>query len=255
MIFAISPAERHLPSANASGMPVERGSRVAIPLTDSVVVGAAAAASFLTGLGGSGHCALMCGPLACVGLPGDARARRRAALGWQAARLVAYAALGASLGLVGHAGLSLARTPVARALPWILVAGLVLSAAEVGRRLPALPGLGRIPAGLARRGARLSPASRAALRGAATPFLPCGLLYGALVVAIGTGSAAAGALVMFAFGLGALPALALVQLGAPRLAAHPAVGRAVRRAVPLLAAAVVAWRALSARGAGPPHCH
>jgi sulfite exporter TauE/SafE len=132
-----------------------------------------------------------------------------------------------------------------------MVAGLVLSAAEVGRRLPALPGLARVARWLTGLGARFSPIERAALRGAATPFLPCGLLYGAFVVAIGTGSALAGAAVMFAFALGALPALALVQVGAPRLAGRGPAGPVVRRAIPLLAAALIAWRAAGAA----PHCH
>jgi len=223
--------------------------------SDWSVIAAAAGASFLTGLGGSGHCALMCGPLACVSVDSDPRARRRAAVAWQAARAGAYGGVGAVLGALGHAGLALTRGPVARALPWVMVAGLVLSALEVGRRLPPVPGLARIPRALARVGARQSPVVRAALRGAATPFLPCGLLYGAFVVAVGTATAAAGAIVMMAFALGALPALALVQFGAPRLVNRGAARPFVRRAIPLLAAALVTWRAVGTHGAGPPHCH
>jgi sulfite exporter TauE/SafE len=255
MIFAISPAERHLPSRNASGMPVEGEDRVPFPSPDSLLVGAAAGASFLTGLGGSGHCALMCGPLACVGVGHDPRTRRRAAIAWHAGRAAAYTAAGALLGALGHAGLGLARAPIARALPWVMVAGLVLSAAEVGRRLPALPGLSRVARTLTAQGARLSVFARAGLRGAATPFLPCGLLYGAFVVAIGTGSALSGAAIMLAFALGAVPALALVQTGLPRLAARGSAAPVMRRAIPLVAAALVAWRAAAAHGAAPPHCH
>lgn len=249
-IFAFSSAPRHSPPDNASGMPVERGHGV----TDSLLVGAAAGATFLTGLGGSAHCALMCGPLACVGLGPDRAARWRAGLAWQAGRVAVYGLVGVALGASGRGGLALARAPLARALPWIMVAGLVLSAVEVTRRLPALPGLARVPRLLARLGAGFSLEARAAFRGAATPFLPCGLLYGAFVVALGTGAPLAGAAVMVAFSLGALPALLLVQLGTPRLLPARAAGPVVRRAVPLLAAAVVAWRAASS-GGGPPHCH
>jgi uncharacterized protein len=235
-------------------MPVEESNPVALLSSDSLLLGAAAGASFLTGLGGSGHCALMCGPLACVGLDGDRRRRRRAALAWQAGRIIMYAAVGALLGTLGHAGFALARTPVARALPWVMAAGLVLSACEVGRRIPALPGLAKIPRVMGRMASRLSPVARAAIRGAATPFLPCGLLYGAFVVAVGAGAPAAGALIMIAFALGAIPALALVQLGAPRFADRQTAGRVVRRVVPLLAAALIMWRAVNA-GGGAPHCH
>jgi sulfite exporter TauE/SafE len=236
-------------------MPVERSRSVTVALSDPLLIAAAAGASFLTGLGGSGHCALMCGPLACVGLSGDRSARWRVVVGWHAARIAAYGVVGVLLGLLGHAGFGLVHAPAVRVLPWIMVAGLLLSAAEVGRRLPAIPGLARIPAILAAVGLRLSPVARGAVRGAATPFLPCGLLYGAFVLALGTGSPVAGAVIMLAFSLGAVPALALVQFGAPRLAGRPAVARAIRRAIPLLAAAVVTWRTLGSTGAGSPHCH
>ena len=223
-------------------------------MIDPLLVGAAAGASFLTGLGGSGHCAVMCGPLACVGVGAGRPGRWRAALSWQAGRIAAYGLVGLALGGLGRGGLAVARAPLARALPWIMVAGLVLSALEVTRRLPALPGLARVPRLVARLGARFSPETRAAIRGAATPFLPCGLLYGAFVVALGTGAPLAGAAVMLAFSLGALPALLLVQAGARRLAPAGTAGPIVRRAVPLLAAAVVAWRAIGSAG-GPPRCH
>jgi sulfite exporter TauE/SafE len=225
------------------------------PGSDSIAaLAAAAGATFLTGLVGSGHCALMCGPLACSDLADPRRrARRRAALAWQAGRAGAYTVAGAGLGAAGATALALLRAPAARALPWVIAAGLVVSALEIGRRLPALPGLRRIPRALARLGAPLPATARAALRGAATPFLPCGLIYGAFVVAAGSGSAVAGAAAMAAFALGGVPALALAQAGGRRLAAHPRAGRVLRVAVPLAGAAVVVWRALAA--AGGHACH
>jgi sulfite exporter TauE/SafE len=218
------------------------------------LVATAAGATFLTGLAGSPHCALMCGPLACAGLAGDARARRHAAAAWHGGRAASYAALGAGLGALGHGALALLQAPVARTLPWIMAAGLVASALEVGRRLPPLPGLGRLPLLLARLGAAVPPLPRAALRGAATPFLPCGLLYGAFIVAMGAGSALAGGALMLAFALGAVPALAFVQENAGRLAARPRARRLLQRLLPLVAASVMVWRALSASG-GAPACH
>jgi sulfite exporter TauE/SafE len=220
------------------------------------LVAAAAGATFVTGLAGSPHCALMCGPLACAGLAGEPRARRRAALAWHIGRLAAYALAGALLGALGRGALAALQAPPARALPWVMAAGLVLSALEVGRRLPALPGAARLSFALARIGARLSPVARAALRGAATPFLPCGLLYGAFVVAIGAGSALGGLTVMAAFAAGAVPALTFVQANARWLTSRPGAERAARRVLPLVAAAVIIWRALAAPAAGqPPACH
>lgn len=225
----------------------------------------AAAAALTSGFVGSGHCALMCGPLACAGAgtttSSEARARRRSAWAWQLGRLGAYAGVGAILGGVGRAAAVSLAGPATRALPWIMAGGLVVSALQVGRRVPTLPALAQIPRRLARAGARFSPARRAAVRGAATPFLPCGLLYGAFLMAAAAGSVVGGALVMAAFGIGAVPALALVQTVVPgaaaRLGGHPRAAAIVRRGVPLAAAMVLVWRALAASGGGttPPHCH
>lgn len=226
--------------------------------------GIGAAAALATGLFGSGHCALMCGPLACAGLTpsgaqDEGRGRWRSAWAWQLGRLAGYAAVGAALGGFGRAVVGTLVGSGARAVPWIMAAGLVLSALGVGAKVRRAPVLAQIPRRLARAGARISPARRAALRGLATPFLPCGLLYGAFLMAAGAASVAGGALVMTAFGLGSVPALALVQAlvpgGAARLAAHPRAAAVARRAIPLLAALVLVWRAVAAGPGAPPHCH
>jgi sulfite exporter TauE/SafE len=224
------------------------------------VAGVGAAAALTTGLVGSGHCALMCGPLACAGETGDPGARRRSALAWQAGRLGAYAGTGALLGTFGHAVLAALSGRTMRALPLVMAAGLVFWALELGKSFPALPGIARIPRALMRTGAKFSPAVRALLRGAATPFLPCGLLYGAFVMAAAAGSLLGGATIMTAFALGALPALAAVQALVPgslgRVTRSPRVVAVSRRAIPLLAAAVIVWRALAAGAAtAAPHCH
>ena len=61
---------------------------------------------------------------------------------------------------------------------------------------------------------------------------------------------------MGAFALGGLPALAVVQSQLPRLgASRPRLMPFLRRGVPVLAAAVVIWRALAVGPEGTPHCH
>jgi hypothetical protein len=60
---------------------------------------------------------------------------------------------------------------------------------------------------------------------------------------------------MLAFAAGGLPALAVLQANAGRLAARPTAGPLIRRVVPLVAAAVVLWRALAAPAGAPPACH
>ena len=50
-------------------------------------------------------------------------------------------------------------------------------------------------------------------------WVPCGLVYSLLALALASGSAASGALVMAAFGLGTLPTLLTAGLAAQRLSA------------------------------------
>ena len=110
-------------------------------------------------------------------------------------------------------------------LPWVMAAGLVITALDLAKHARPLPGVAAISRGLARLGAPLSPSARSFFLGAATPFLPCGLLYGLFLAAIATGSAWGGAAVLGAFSLGALPALGALQLGAHRLELVSAVER------------------------------
>jgi len=217
---------------------------VELTTTDVSLLGGVVAA-LTAGVLGSGHCAVMCGPLASVSLDRDPGQRGRRARAWQAGRLLAYAALGAVLGTFGRGVARGLAATAGAALPWIMVAGLVLMAFEVGKRLPRLPGLARISRALFQIGEKLTPVGGAALRGAATAFLPCGLLYGAFIMAVGAGSAAGGALTMAAFGAGGIPALALVQAQSRRLAEHPRARQAARRLIPLLAAGMIVWRTLA----------
>jgi hypothetical protein len=215
--------------------------------------GVGLAAAFVAGLSGSLHCALMCGPLACAPLPRAGGAGRLAALGgWHLGRLAAYAVVGAALGAAGGglaAGLQRYVQPV---LPWLMVVGFVASAFEFGRRLPAAGALGGLARRLASWGQGASPFARAAALGAATPFLPCGLLWGIFLVAVGAGSAAGGAAILVAFGLGSTPGLGAVQLGTAWTGRWPRAERVLKVAVPLVAAAAVAWRAIRV---GDPGAH
>lgn len=212
------------------------------------------AASFALGLAGSVHCFAMCGPLACAARGAGVDGRWRRAWAYQGARVVAYATVGLILGATGGGAARVVSLPIERALPWVLVGLLLLSALDPIahlRRLPAVAGSAEIVAWAARLRARLSPVGQAAILGAITPLLPCGLLYGIAVGALASGSALRGGLVMGSFAFAAIPALVAAQWGMERLGRlTPRWGR---RLVPLMAAAVLIVRAL--RAAAHASCH
>ncbi len=217
-------------------------------------------ALLLAGLaGGPLHCAPMCGPFV-LGQAADGMARIPAArlCAWSrveagllapyhAGRLLTYAALGAVAGGLG--GLP----GIVRLAPAMLAAGaalFILLAAQrmLALRLPGTAAPSRMARGVGALARRLPRDgwTGGLLLGGVLGFLPCGLLYAALLAASGSGSPASGALAMAAFGLGTVPALAAVGL-----AGRVVAGRLARWAPVLLlvnAALLLAagWRALVA---------
>jgi sulfite exporter TauE/SafE len=202
-------------------------------------------AALALGAAGSLHCFVMCGPLACAAQRGPRRAAT--AMAYHGARIVAYAAVGALLGAAGD----VVRLPLQGALPWLLAAVLLAAVVDPGgkrlRRLRPLPGITQILQLAAGVRAKLSPMANAALLGALTPLLPCGLVYGIGAAAIATSSAAGGALLMGGFAWGAVPALLLAQGSMAWLGRLPRIPAAlVQRGLPLLAAGVLLYRATMA---------
>jgi len=225
-----------------------------------------AVAALVLGAVSSGHCLLMCGPLACAASadephalarsPADARSqRRRAAIAWQLGRVAGYALVGALLGASGKALSLLLSRSITPLLPWVLAAGLLVGALLPKRTwtyLPRLPGGAQALRAWRWVGANLARTQRAAMLGALTPLLPCGLLYALFAAEIATGSAGSGTLVGAAFAVGGVPALAAAQLGSRWLGRTPPW---TRRLVPIMAAAMLIWRAVTTTAAHCPACH
>ncbi|MBZ4416924.1 sulfite exporter TauE/SafE family protein [Myxococcus sp. RHSTA-1-4] len=225
-------------------------------LPPSPAVAAGALGALTVGLTGSVHCLLMCGPLACAGLPAvPGPERRRAVLAYQGARVASYALVGGALGAIGGGVTQALAVSTRPYLPWLMAAALVASALELGKRLRPLPGLSQVARAISRWGAKFSWTGRAGAMGAVTPLLPCGLLYGVFAAALASGSFAGGALVLGAFALGGLPALLGAQLQVGLWKHRPrAVSFLLQRAVPLAAAAILIYRAVGSSG-GQPSCH
>ena len=190
-------------------------------------------ALFLVGLLGGTHCIGMCGGIVSA-LSLGAASRVSLLLAYNVGRIVSYAVAGAVAGALGGASLALSGQLPVRIVLFVL-ANLMLVALGLY-----LLGVTRALAFSERFGARLwrhlqpltgryLPARRVAQAfplGVLWGWLPCGLVYSALVTALSSGSAASGALLMLAFGLGTLPNLLLAGLLAVRLnayAARPAV--------------------------------
>jgi uncharacterized protein len=194
--------------------------------------------AFLLGLaGGFGHCLAMCGPFiaaasladgtacgAAAGARGGVRRSGIFQLAYHLGRLGTYVLLGAVLGLLGEAGaLATLGGPFSPTgvTQWLKVAaGVLMLAMGVamlvawirGRRasLPeptawvaSLPWFGRAVSRLSRSGGWAGLPL-----GALMGLLPCAPLLPVELAALATGRPAYGALMMLAFGLGTVPALA-----------------------------------------------
>jgi sulfite exporter TauE/SafE len=178
--------------------------------------------ALVVGLLGGVHCVGMCGgvvSMLTMGLAPERRGRLGALLpmqlGYNLGRVLGYTLIGALLGALGGALVQSA------ALHWVqralyLLAALVMIALGLylGGWWRGLTVVERAGGLLWHRieplGRRLLPIRhwwQAIAVGLVWAWLPCGLVYSMLILALGTGSAAQGALVMLAFGIGTLPNL------------------------------------------------
>jgi len=216
---------------------------------------------------GSVHCVAMCGPL--IGLQGGARSVRLAAI-HSFGRLLTYVAIGALAGLAGNA-LDLAgklgnvqRLATLAAGATIVGWGIfALVRAVRPPRTPAQPPRAR--SGSTAFGSALvhirtrSRARRTFALGLLTGLLPCGWLWAFAISAAGSGSPQGGALVMFAFWLGTVPALVgLLGLAGPlvaRIRAKLPVVTALALIAVGLATLGMRWRDAGRGQITMPHCH
>jgi len=177
-------------------------------------------AAFLAGLAGGAHCAAMCGGLVGIACGGRTRElSRRAwwqrALAYNAGRITSYVAAGIVTGAVGAAGLSLRGTPlVQQALLALMSGALMVLGAYIAGVAPLVRTIESAGTVLWR---YIEPHSRRFLPADSAPrafgigmvwgWLPCGMVYAALIAALATADPWHGALLMLAFGLGTLPNL------------------------------------------------
>ncbi len=206
-------------------------------------------AAFLTGLLGGTHCVGMCGGIvAAMSFQSGVRQPFHFHLGYSVGRVASYALLGALAGLIGAAAfLSESLLPLQRGLyvlaqVVLILLGLYLAGLNQSIRVLELAGGGvwrRVQPLLAKvMPVRSLPQAVAA--GALWGWLPCGLVYSVLVMALSSGGAIQGAMLLLAFGLGTLPNLLLMGWAAESLRS---ITRKtwVKRAAGLLVASMGVW--------------
>jgi sulfite exporter TauE/SafE len=197
-------------------------------------VEALVAAMFAAGLASGVHCVAMCGGIVAAfdfqrtipirnADPGALWVRR---LWFNAGRISTYAAAGAIAGAAGGAAYAAAALPAQAA--WQVAASVLLiliglHLAGAGRLLGALEALGaplwRRVQPLAARLLQAPTPLRAYAAGLAWGWLPCAMVYAALVAAAAAGDPLRGAAAMAAFGAGTLPFLFAAGWLATRLRA------------------------------------
>lgn len=169
------------------------------------------------GLAGAGHCLGMCGGIAAaINLGGNGGSATTVA--YHTGRLSSYAALGALLGAVAGS-INIAQwTMVLRYVAGILLIGMGLSIADWWRGMSILERAGaKLWRPVQTLSSKLFPVNhwfQGYLLGLCWGLMPCGLIYSALAWSATAQDAARSGLLMFAFGLGTLPAMLSTSFGA-----------------------------------------
>jgi uncharacterized protein len=180
------------------------------------------------GLASTLHCAGMCGAISCrllLAQEGGQCARAPAAFALtHAGRIIAYTIAGAVVAGVGAPAIAfLDREAAFRLLQWAGAASLIWIGLSTSGLLPSPAvldrGLFAVSNAVMRAGRALPRRELVPLvAGMAWGMMPCAMVYAALFTAMLTGSAAGGAVVMGAFGIGTLPGLIAASFGFRRLA-------------------------------------
>ncbi len=225
-------------------------------------------AAFLVGLFGTVHCVAMCGGIAGAlssGLAPEVRERSGSTLacqlGYNVGRIASYVLAGALVGLLGHLFATATGMEAARVLLqglaglFMLLLGLYLTGWwPLLARLETLGGhMWRHVEPLGRRLLPIRSPLAALPLGMVWGWLPCGLVYSALALAVASGGAGPGALVMLLFGLGTLPSMLAAGLLTARMRSLTRPGLRVAAGVLVLLLGVASLATLAMRATGGGH--
>ena len=180
---------------------------------------------FILGLVSSTHCIGMCGGIMgalTMAIPAEAKAKRGFILvAYNLGRIASYAFMGLLAGLFAEQIAALGGTTVLRVIAGLLLIAMGLYLADWWRGLTKLEALGRyLWVYIQPLGKHVMPVNnipKALFLGALWGWLPCGLVYAALAMAMTQPAPTMAASAMLAFGLGTLPAVLAAGFAAQQL--------------------------------------
>ena len=176
-------------------------------------------AAFSMGLFGSPHCLGMCGGIVTAfGLSmqhvSDSK-KNGLILTYHLGRLISYSLLGL---IAGFVGVAIFQSIMSNSAPRIVLGAVLVLIGLAMLGLPLFNQLERVGmrfwqslAPLRKKVFPIDSFGKALFAGLLWGFLPCGLVYGALMMAIAGNNIATGAALMFVFGLGTMPMLIATQ--------------------------------------------
>ncbi len=157
--------------------------------------------AFLAGLAGAGHCWVMCGPVAGgLFLAGARVGLILPHLGYHAGRVLAYTLVGGLAAFLGQAVVLTGGVGRVQGVLYIVAGLLVILAGARAAGWVSMPRV--VPGGM----------SRWSLAGFLNGLLPCSLVFSLSLKAATAPDPLTGAAWLLAFGLGTVPAMALVAL-------------------------------------------
>ncbi len=179
--------------------------------------------AFIIGLLGSGHCVVMCGGISTMltsAISDTTRSKKYTIIfAYNFGRVASYSLIGALVAFTSSMAAKNIGFPVA-ILKTLAGIFLILLGLYLGQWLMWLSRIEHLGKSLWR---YISPHTKkfipikdtksAFALGALWGWLPCGLVYSTLTWALASANAVNGALIMFFFGLGTLPALLSISLG------------------------------------------
>lgn len=195
--------------------------------------------AFLIGFIGSFHCIGMCGPIA-LSLPYQDVTKWRTitnTLVYNLGRIVTYSFIGLLFGVLGK-GIALAGLQQWFSIGLgILMLLAAFSAFNIERQLIKIPFLDilfrKVQSNLGKLLNRKNKRKQTFFTvGILNGFLPCGLVYLAVIGAIGTGSVLGGSLYMTLFGLGTIPLMLTLALVGNLISLN--IRKQIQKAIPIM---------------------